>query len=254
MNEQVRHAEHGVFRVFADLHVHNAAVLLRHHAVQRQRDGDPLIVLDAAVIVRVQEGEIVGLVQRVLLHVQARAVDVRAQDVHALGERAGAQLHQNDGLAAHGCPHLVAWSKFATCGDSVVQAFVARGLGAADGRSGKLALGFVLGNEIDVACTKLLKLGKLVFVVALPRRLAFHTRSSRSGLSFADDTTPTAPAAPARDGAVVVRIPEGYRFHAFGEGGDWKLDAGGIIGKIISLKTALRDAPCSARRLREAQL
>lgn len=66
--------------------------------------------------------------------------------------------------------------------------------------------------------------------------------------------TPTAPAAPARDGAVVVRLPEGYRFHAFGEGGDWKLDAGGIIGKIISLKTALRDAPYSARRLREAQL
>ena len=182
MDEQVGDAEDGIIGVLADLHVHHAAVLLGDHAVQRQRDGDPLVVLDAAVVMGVHEGKLAGFVQRVLLDVQARAVDVRTKDVHAVGQRAGAQLYQDNGLVAHGSPHLVAGSKLAACGDGGVQAFVAGGLGAADGCGGELALGLVLGDEVDVAGGELLELGQLVLIVAFPRGFAFHIRSLHSGI------------------------------------------------------------------------
>ena len=182
VDEQVGNAEDGVVGILADLHVHHAAVLLGDHAVQRQRDGDPLVVFDAAVVMGVHEGKLAGFVQRVLLDVQARAVDVCAQDVHAVGQRADAQLHQDDGLVAHGRPHLVAGGKLAAGGNGGVQAFVTGGFGAADGGGGELALGLVLGDEVDVACGKLLELGQLVLIVALPRGFAFHIRSLHSGI------------------------------------------------------------------------
>ena len=182
MDQQIRHAKNRVIGIFADFHVDDAAVLLRHDAVQRQRDGDPLVMLDAAIVMRVQKGEIVRLVQRVLLHVQTRAVDVRAQDVHALCKRPAAQLYQDDGLAAHRCPHFVAAGKFATCGNSIFKAFVTGGFGAADGSGGKLALRLVLGDEVDVSAGELLELGELVFVIAFPGRFAFHMHPFASAL------------------------------------------------------------------------
>ena len=79
-------------------------------------------------------------------------------------------------------PHLVAGSKLAACGDGGVKAFVAGGLGAADGCGGELALGLVLGDEVDVAGGELLELGQLVLIVAFPRGFAFHIRSLHSGI------------------------------------------------------------------------
>ena len=72
VDQQVGDAEHRIVRVVAHLGVHHGAVFLRDHAVQRQRQRDPLVVLDAAVIMRIEQREPVRLVQRVLLEVEAR--------------------------------------------------------------------------------------------------------------------------------------------------------------------------------------
>ena len=78
MNEQVRYAENGIALIVAHVYVHDRAVLLGDDAVHGKRERDPLIVLDAAVVVRVEKRETVALVERVLLQVEAGAVDVRA--------------------------------------------------------------------------------------------------------------------------------------------------------------------------------
>ena len=46
-----------------------------------ERQRDPLVLLDAAVVMRVEQRQIARFVERVLLDVQTRAVDVRAQNV-----------------------------------------------------------------------------------------------------------------------------------------------------------------------------
>ena len=53
----------------------------RDNAVNGERQRDPLVLLDAAVVMRVEQRQIARFVERVLLDVQTRAVDVRAQNV-----------------------------------------------------------------------------------------------------------------------------------------------------------------------------
>lgn len=98
MGQKVRDAEHRIVLGLADGHAHHFAVLLRDHAVQRQRPRDPLILLQPAVIVRVQIGQIAVLVERILLDVDARGVDVRAEYVHALLQQFAAQHKGEKGL------------------------------------------------------------------------------------------------------------------------------------------------------------
>ena len=93
MNKQVGHAENGVALIVAHVYVHDRAVLLGDDAVHSERERNPLVVLDTAVVVRVEKREAVALVERVLLQVEAGAVDVRAQDVHTLAQRFAPQLH-----------------------------------------------------------------------------------------------------------------------------------------------------------------
>ena len=81
VNEQVSDAEHGVACVFAHVHALNAAVFFRDNAMNGERQRDPLVLLDAAVVMRVEQREIARFVERVLLDIQTRAVDVRAQNV-----------------------------------------------------------------------------------------------------------------------------------------------------------------------------
>lgn len=81
VNEQVGDAEHGVACVFAHVHALNAAVFFRDNAMNGERQRDPLVLLDAAVVMRVEQRQIARFVERVLLDIQTRAVDVRAQNV-----------------------------------------------------------------------------------------------------------------------------------------------------------------------------
>ena len=162
VDEQVGDDEHGVGRIFAHRDGHDGPVGLGNDAVDGQRERDPLVLLDAAVVVRVEKREVGGLVQRVLLEVEARRVDVRAQDVEAMLERLGAQVHEDEGLAVRVRPDLVARLEMTAVLDEFVERDIAGVFGLLDGGSGDLALDLVIGDEVDIACGKLVYLGELV--------------------------------------------------------------------------------------------
>ena len=137
VDEEVRDAHHGVVLVLADDHVHHGAVLLGHHAVEGQGQGDPLVLLDAAVVVGVQVDKLRVLVEGVLLQVHAGAVDVGAHDVEALFKGLLADDEQLDGLIhgvhVHPVPGLERFRLF--------EGHVPGLLGPADGLFGALPLG-----------------------------------------------------------------------------------------------------------------
>ena len=174
VGQQVGDVEHGVGRILAHADLDVGAVLQRHHAVQGQRHGDPLVLLDTAVVVRVEAGDLVGLVERVLLHVEARRVDVGTQDVEALLERLGAEMDKQQRLAIGGRVHLVAGDELLALGDAALKRQVAGGFGKLHSRGAALALGLVLGDEVGIAGAQTVKLGELGVGVALPRVGAFH--------------------------------------------------------------------------------
>ena len=64
-----------------------------------QGDGHPLILAQPPVIVGLQEGQLVGLIEGVLLQVQAGGVDVGSADVGPLAQALLADDRQHNGLA-----------------------------------------------------------------------------------------------------------------------------------------------------------
>ena len=72
MREQVCDIENRVIIVFADNNLDHASVLLGNNAVNGKRYGCPLIFLDAAVVMRLEEAEAVRFIERMLLQVYSR--------------------------------------------------------------------------------------------------------------------------------------------------------------------------------------
>ena len=177
VGEQVADAEDGVALVLAHDHVHHGAVLEHHDAVDGERHGDPLVLLDAAIVVRVEVGDLVLLVEGVLLHIEARVVHVRAEDVEAVLERLGAQAHEHEALALVGCVDLVARLELRASGDRVLERHIAGGLGKLDRRGHALALGLVVRDERAVVCAERLELAYLLLGVFAPRVGMLHDDS-----------------------------------------------------------------------------
>ena len=84
MGQQVGDDELGVVRLVANAHLdrfHLAVVAHADHAAQFKRDRGPLVLFDAAVVVGLEEAQLIALVQGVLLQVQPGGVDVGRPDV-----------------------------------------------------------------------------------------------------------------------------------------------------------------------------
>ena len=74
-------------------------------------------------------------------------------------------------------PQLAARPHGRAGGDAIGQRVVAGVLGRGDGGRGALALGFVVGDEVDVVSSQRLNLGRCCLVVLLPSYFAFHVTS-----------------------------------------------------------------------------
>ena len=67
MNQKVRNPEDGILRLLTDIDGNKAAVLFGNDPVQGQGQSHPLILLDAAVIMRVQKSQVAVLIEGILL-------------------------------------------------------------------------------------------------------------------------------------------------------------------------------------------
>ena len=84
MGQQVGDAEHGIVLVLTDGKVDAGAVGTGKHAVDGQRDGSPLVLAHAAIVVGAEVAHVVRLVQGVGTQVQTGAVDVGDDQTEAL--------------------------------------------------------------------------------------------------------------------------------------------------------------------------
>ena len=100
MRQQIGDAEYGIALFFADGYGQAGAVLADDGAVQGQRDGGPLVLLDAAVVVGLEEALLALLVQGPGLEVQTGAIDVGNADADTFGDAAAAEGGGDERLAA----------------------------------------------------------------------------------------------------------------------------------------------------------
>ena len=108
MRQQVGDHEDGITRPIAERDLHLRAILLHDRAVERQRQHKPLVLLDAAVDVRVEIDHAVLLVQRFRLEVETRRVRMAAHHADAVGDRLFADHRRHHRLAVVAAVHPVA--------------------------------------------------------------------------------------------------------------------------------------------------
>ena len=106
VGQQIADEQLGLVPLAQD-HGDHLAVLEGHHAVDGQRDGHPLVLADAAVVVGLQVGQLVLLIEGSGLQVQPGAVHVGGGDVDALGQALLADDSQHQHLAPVVHVHLV---------------------------------------------------------------------------------------------------------------------------------------------------
>ena len=107
VGQQVGDAELGIAGLLTDADLHLFTAAEHHAAVHGQRDSSPLVLLDAAVIVGLQQGQVAGLIQRDRLQIDAGAVDMSGGNAHALPASLFTDNGQHHGLAAVVHIHLV---------------------------------------------------------------------------------------------------------------------------------------------------
>ena len=108
MGQQVIDDELGILGLVADMDGHHRAVGKRHHAVELQGNGDPVVLADAAVVMGLEIGQLRVLIQGPGLQIQAGCVGVGGGNDGALGQRFSADDGQHDSLATVVAVHLVA--------------------------------------------------------------------------------------------------------------------------------------------------
>ncbi len=98
MDQQIRHEENRILVFLTNADFHGRAVLLHHHAMDGKGNSHPLVFLHTAVIVRIQISEAAVLIERILLDIQSRGVDMGAENVDAVRHLIRSDLEQDDGL------------------------------------------------------------------------------------------------------------------------------------------------------------
>ncbi len=145
--------------VLADVDGDRGAVALDDDAVEGQRDGGPLVLLDAAVVVGLEEREFILLIKRVRLEVEARGVDVGRRDAQTLVQGLFAEDRQDDALVPVDAVDAVAG--FVSFG--LVELGVPSLLGLGLEERGDLPLGLVVRHELFVAFREDVRLREQVF-------------------------------------------------------------------------------------------
>jgi hypothetical protein len=157
MRQQIGHTEDRVGWIVAQRNIDHGAILLGHYTLKRERQRDPLIVLDAAVIVRIEQHKIGSFVKRILLQVETRGIDMRTQDVHARFDVVRSDLHEHDRLAVIVDPNLIAWFQRTFFSDCLCQGSIARCACELDSALGGESFGLALRKEALIAFAKLVK-------------------------------------------------------------------------------------------------
>ena len=127
MDQQIGYKEHRIILVLADIDLYTGTVFFHDHTVDCQRDGHPLVLLHATVIMSIQISKSTILIQRILLHIQSGAVDMGSEDVHALCHGLTADLEHGNGFVHPYAVYLISGFQSGALFDQALQ-FTVTGL------------------------------------------------------------------------------------------------------------------------------
>ena len=182
MDEEISDTEHGVVRLLPERDRDCCAVFLDDNTVQGERYRHPLVLLDAAVVMRIKVRQPAVLIERILLHIKAARVDVRAEDIHAVFHRLCADMKEHNRLFHVDGVDLIPRAELRPLSDNVRQITVARRLGSAHRLLHTLALRLAVREKINISTCKRIHRRTFLCRIARPNRLFLIVAHNRAFL------------------------------------------------------------------------
>ena len=145
-----------------------------------QGKGYPLILLDAAVIMGIQIRNSAFFIQRILLHINPRAVNMRAQNIHAFLQRLPADLIHQQALIHVNRIYLITGFQLLAFRDQIGKFSVSFLLDQVNQRIHAFPFCFAIIQEIHIFSGKGVRCFTLLSGIHIPDILLFHTQSSPS--------------------------------------------------------------------------
>ena len=174
VNEQIGDTDNGVGEVFTDNDIDEGTVLLCNYAVQRKGNGDPLVLLDTAVVVGIEICNVGILIHGILLEVHAGGVDMCADDIDALFKGLLTHLEEHDGFT-HGVEiYAIAALELAALGDYLIHIAIALCFRHFDGVGDAFALGLAVVKILTVLAANRIQLFIFSSIIGFPCIFSFH--------------------------------------------------------------------------------
>ena len=107
MDQKICDVKYRILRLLTNADLHNASVLLCNNAMHSKRQCHPLVFLYATIIMSIQISQVRILVQRILLNIQSRRVDMCTENAHPSGKLFGSYMKQGNDLLHPYCINLV---------------------------------------------------------------------------------------------------------------------------------------------------
>ena len=158
VDQQVGHHQHGIIVILTDGNGDRGAVLAVNHTVDGQGNGDPLVLLDTAVVMGLEIGDPGILIQGIGLQVHPGGVNVGGADVGTLVQALFTDDSQDQGFVPVVVVDLVTGVKRHT-GDQGLEAV---GFSGGNGPCDSLPLGFGSVDKGGIALAIAFHLGALL--------------------------------------------------------------------------------------------
>ena len=151
MYQQITDSYDWIIIILTDIQLNHRFVLLHDYTMQRQWQGNPLILFDTAVIMRIQHREFLILIQRILFDIQTRRIHVCSQNIASGSHRLLTDQKQGNSLAHIVGIHLVtAFQRFFVF-DDILQITISIGFRNTDTFAYAFTLCLAVGNIFFVS-------------------------------------------------------------------------------------------------------
>ena len=173
MDQQVRHAKDRIIIILTDDNIHDCTVFFHDNAMQCKRQRNPLIFLDAAIVMRIKVSQPAVLIERILLHIEAAGVDMRAKNRKTRLQRLCTDMKEHHSLFHADCIDLIASRQFFARFDDLRKIRIACSLSLFYSFQRAFPLSLAGCQKRTVMITKLLQLFFFRLGIRIPYRFFF---------------------------------------------------------------------------------
>ena len=103
MNQQIRDNKDRIILFFTDTYLNCCAIFLCNHSMKGKWKCHPLIFLDSTIIMCIKISKLLIFIQRILLYVNTRRINVSSKNIHTFCQRFCTHMEQRNRLVhTHG--------------------------------------------------------------------------------------------------------------------------------------------------------